>query len=150
MDIRGKLLKKSAIEQKTETFKVQEFYLDCSTFDQYTGEKRENLLRFQVTNAKIDKFQSVPVGAIVKVSFGIRGRFFDGMDKETGQTKKMHGQNLDAYAFEVIEYPQQQPPTEWTPAPQEQNPSYQPQQTSAFNSYGQAPAQNQEDDEMPF
>lgn len=138
--------------------------MDNSTFDQFTGEKRENFLKFQVTNKNIEKLQNIPVGAIIKVTFGIRGRFFDGTDRETGATKKMHGQNLDAYGFEVIQMPPQEQPTAYAPAPHEQN-SYrqpapptvqQPQQTAMLDAYGnpipanQAPANQQDDDDLPF
>ncbi|GIZ15533.1 DUF3127 domain-containing protein [Capnocytophaga catalasegens] len=154
MEIRGKLLKKSDIQQKTDSFRVQEFYLDCSTFDQYTGERRENILKFQVTNSSIDKLQPFNAGDILKVSFGINGRFFEFEDKETKQTKKSHAQNLNAYSFELIQTTNvanagvpnsfQQPQTANYQQPQ-------PTQGQMFDNYGNAPTNQQEDElELPF
>lgn len=151
MEIRGKLLKKSDIQQKTDSFRVQEFYLDCSTFDQYTGDKWENILKFQVTNSSIDKLQPFNAGDILKVSFGINGRFFEYEDKETKQTKKSHAQNLNAYGFELI-------PTKNVPNAGGANSFQQPQTTNyqqlqptqgqMFDNYGNAPIQDYDD--LPF
>lgn len=64
----------------------------------------------------------------------------------------MHRQNLDAYAFEVIQVPNEQGIGYQNPSGQA--PSYQvpqqPQQTSVFNSYGQAPTQSETEDDLPF
>ena len=98
MEIRGKVLSKGDVVARTDKFKVQEFYLDCSTFDQYTGEKRENIIKLQVINGNIEKFSSVVVGMEVKIHFQINGRFFEWQDKE------MHSQNLNAYSWEEVKY----------------------------------------------
>ena len=55
MDIIGNIYKREAAEQKTETFRVQEFMLDASYFDNYNQTQRENFLKMQVKNANIDK-----------------------------------------------------------------------------------------------
>ncbi|MRN00201.1 DUF3127 domain-containing protein [Riemerella anatipestifer] len=100
MEITGKLLKKSDIRQPSETFTVQEFYLDCSRYDQITGQKRENVLKFQVTGSKIDTVLSkVNNGDLVNVFFNVKGRFWE---KETeGEIKKGHSQSLDAWRIDV-------------------------------------------------
>ena len=98
MEIRGKVLSKGDVVARTDKFKVQEFFLDCSTYDQYTGEKRENIIKLQVINGNIEKFSSVVVGMEVKIHFQINGRFFEWQDKE------MHSQNLTAYAWEEVKY----------------------------------------------
>lgn len=98
MEIRGKVLSKGDVVARTEKFKVQEFFLDCSIFDQYTGEKRENIIKLQVINGNIEKFSSVVVGMEVKIHFQINGRFFEWQDKE------MHSQNLTAYSWEEVKY----------------------------------------------
>lgn len=103
MDIIGNIMSRTAPENKTATFTVQEFYLDASYFDNYNQENRENFLKFQVTGKKIEEFATIPDGARVKVIFSIRGRFFD----KTDGSGKGHGQNLDAYKFEVISKPEQ-------------------------------------------
>lgn len=98
MEIRGKVLSKGDVVARTDKFKVQEFFLDCSTYDQYTGEKRENIIKLQVINGNIEKFSSVVVGMEVKIHFQINGRFFEWQDKE------MHSQNLTAYSWEEVKY----------------------------------------------
>lgn len=98
MEIRGKVLSKGDVVARTDKFKVQEFFLDCSTYDQYTGEKRENIIKLQVINGNIEKFSSVVVGMEVKIHFQINGRFFEWQDKE------MHSQNLTAYYWEEVKY----------------------------------------------
>lgn len=98
MEIRGKVLSKGDVVARTDKFKVQEFFLDCSTFNQYTGEKRENIIKLQVINGNIEKFSSVTVGMEVKIHFQINGRFFEWQDKE------MHSQNLTAYSWEEVKY----------------------------------------------
>lgn len=98
MEIRGKVLSKGDVVARTDKFKVQEFFLDCSIFDQYTGEKRENIIKLQVINGNIEKFSSVTVGMEVKIHFQINGRFFEWQDKE------MHSQNLTAYSWEEVKY----------------------------------------------
>lgn len=101
MDIIGNIMSRTAPEDKTATFTVQEFFLDASYFDNYSQENRENFLKFQVTGKKIPEFAEIPDGTRVKVTFSIRGRFFDKKDSN----EKGHGQNLDAYKFEVISKP---------------------------------------------
>ena len=55
MDIIGNIYTREVVEQKTETFRVQEFLLDASYFDNYNQTNRENFLKMQVKNANIDK-----------------------------------------------------------------------------------------------
>lgn len=53
MEVIGTFLKASEIKTFESGYQVQEFYLDYSKFDQYTGEKRENILRFQLNGDNI-------------------------------------------------------------------------------------------------
>lgn len=69
MDIIGNIYSREAAEQKTETFRVQEFLLDASYFDNYNQTNRENFLKMQVKNANIDKLAAIPNGSRVKVFF---------------------------------------------------------------------------------
>lgn len=99
MDITGKLLKTSEIKTFDNGFQVQEFYLDCTLFNQYTGEPRENIVKFQIKGNNIEYLDLVKVDDRVKVYFTISGRFYD---KKDG-TGKIHIQNLDAYKVEKLE-----------------------------------------------
>ena len=104
MDIIGNIYSREAVEQKTETFRVQEFMLDASYFDNYNQTQRENFIRMQVKNTYIDKLAKIPDGSRVKVFFTIEGRFYD---KEDGT--KGHAQNLSAFNFEVIKLAETKP-----------------------------------------
>lgn len=114
MDIIGNIYSREAAEQKTETFRVQEFLLDASYFDNYNQTNRENFLKMQVKNANIDKLAAIPNGSRVKVFFTIEGRFYDKEDETKG-----HAQNLSAFNFEVIKLAENNPATPAAPAPQE-------------------------------
>ena len=114
MDIIGNIYNRGAAEQKTETFRVQEFILDASYFDNYNQTQRENFLKMQVKNANIDKLAAIPDGSRVKVFFTVEGRFYD---KEDGT--KGHAQNLSVFNFEVIKLAENKPATPAAPAPQE-------------------------------
>ncbi|MFK8281668.1 DUF3127 domain-containing protein [Capnocytophaga cynodegmi] len=134
-----------------------------------TEEQYPQDIIIQFTQGKCSLLDNLNVGQKVNVHFNLRGRewispqgeikYFntvEGWKIETVQVTNVANQGYQGTNYQGT---QQQPPTEWTPAPQEQNPSYQPpvyqnpqqsQQTSAFNSYGQAPTQNEENDDLPF
>ena len=59
MDIIGNIYSREAAEQKKETFRVQEFMLDASYFDNYNQTNRENFRKMQVKNANIDKLAAL-------------------------------------------------------------------------------------------
>ena len=40
MEIYGIMLNRSEIKQPTESFSVQEFFVDCSEFDRFSGQKK--------------------------------------------------------------------------------------------------------------
>lgn len=125
-----------------------------------TEEQYPQDIIIQFTQGKCSLLDNLQLGQKVNVHFNLRGREWISPQGEIKYFNTVEGWKIEmvqvtnvanqGYQNTSNQVPQQQPPTAWTPAPQEQNPSYQPQQTSAFNSYGQAPAQNQEDDEMPF
>ena len=97
MEIIGSIFAIEEKQVKTDKFTVQEFILDAGTFDQYTGEKRENYLKLQCSNNRIEELEKLKIHDRVKVFFHPRGRFFK--DKEG---KDGHAQNLDAYKFEKL------------------------------------------------
>lgn len=101
MEIIGNVLKRTPKEKKTETFEVQEFIVDCSYVDNYTQQKRENFLPFQITNKNIEKLEAIPDGARVKIFFAPQGRIFTKQDGSEGCAC-----NLNAFKFEVISTPQ--------------------------------------------
>lgn len=123
----------------------------------------------QFTQDKCALLDTLQVGQKVNVHFNLRGREWT---NPQGEIKYFN--TLDAWKIEVVQVtnvanqgyqnssyqvPQQQPPIAYGQAPQAQAPSnqppvyqnpLQPTQTQMFDAYGQAPAQNQEDDDLPF
>lgn len=97
MEITGKILQKNETRKISETFSVQEFIADCGTTNQMQ-EWRENILKFQVANAKIEQLEKITVGSVVKISFFPNGRWFEKRDN-TGRDVAF---NLDAFKFEVL------------------------------------------------
>lgn len=97
MEITGKILQKNETRKISETFSVQEFIADCGTTNQMQ-EWRENILKFQVANAKIEELAKISVGSVVKISFFPNGRWYDKRDG-SGRDAAF---NLDAFKFEVL------------------------------------------------
>ena len=77
MEIQGAIIERTEVQHKTQTFSLQEFFLDCSTYNQQTGERWENVLKFQVTNDKMNLLAQFQNGQRVKVRFNIQGSFFE-------------------------------------------------------------------------
>lgn len=95
------------------TYTKQSVYLDCSHYDQYSGQKHENFLFLDFINAKEgDLRQRFLVGQRVDVSFSLRGYTYDGADG-----KRRWGVSVNCYRIELsasqpqpMYTPQQQPP----------------------------------------
>ena len=129
MEQTGIFLKAGEIKTFDSGFKVQEFYLDCRTYNQFTGEPIENLLKFQVSGDRISLLNGVKKDDLVKVHFNIKGKLFD---KEDGT--KGHGQNLNVWKIEPVDR------RNYTPEP-----SVKPEQTT------KPTAETEEvEDDLPF
>ena len=137
MEIYGLMLNRSEAKQVTDNFTVQEFFLDCSEFDRFTGQKKfDNKLKFQVSNSKIEELKKVNRGDLVKVQFNPQGREYD---KQDGSGKG-HAQNLNAWKIEVVKAKEQAT----QPVQNNQNSAYRFEQPTTGS-----PAQD-EDDDLPF
>ena len=131
-----------------------------------------DVILFQCIKDKCALLDVVQVGQSVRVSFNINGREWT---NPQGQTKII--QSLNAWKIETVQItnvanqgagavpqqpiyqqapqgytqpqaaPSQVAPSQAAPAPQA---ATAPQQTSMFDNYGQAPAKQEEDDDMPF
>jgi len=119
----GKVLEIGQIKEITETFKVQECYLDCTRFDQNTGEPRPNTIKVQINPSRID-LNAYPIGTRIKASFNIKGYVYDKKDESgnikvdvNGNPEKGHYQHIDVFKIEPVqEYNQAPtPPTEQAP-----------------------------------
>ncbi|GIM61138.1 hypothetical protein CAPN008_11880 [Capnocytophaga canis] len=113
-----------------------------------TEEQYPQHIIIQFTQDKCALLDNLQIGQLVRVHFNLRGREWI---SPQGETKYFN--TLDAWKIEMVQVTNvanqgyQNPSGQ---APSYQAPQQQPQQTSAFNSYGQAPTQNEENDDLPF
>ena len=111
------------IESKSgKTYTKRTLYLDCTTFDPYTGQRSqyENKLLFEFMENKTSLLDNIKVGQVVTVSFDLQGTE---ITDQTGQTKNyIHVRPFGIEVRQVQQAPQPQP----TYQPQ---PASQPQQT---------------------
>lgn len=99
MEIYGTITSRTAVEQKTETFKVQNFVLDASYHDNRAGKTYENTLEFQVIGNAIERLGEIPDNSRVKVFFNPQGKEVSKRDKPE---EKFIAQNLNAWKFELL------------------------------------------------
>lgn len=139
----GRILKvgQTVNVSRNKEFLKKELVLDCSRFDEFTGEKRENYVVLSFTQKRCEELNGYNVGDLVEVSFVLSGRSY----VKDGQTKYL----TDIIGYKVARkgagidtaMAQGQPPMPQAVAPQAAPPQYsQPQQ--------QAPLPQAE--EMPF
>ena len=95
MNVKGALLKTMPVRQISETFKIQEFYLDTSSYNNMTGDKYANIVKMQIVNDKVD-ISDFKIGQVLDVGFYINGRQFD---KKDGSGKGF-SQNITAHNVE--------------------------------------------------
>ncbi len=91
-EISGKIIEKSATQQKTETFKTREFVIEKT--DDIGGRTISNYIKFQTVQDKTELLDKFNTGDMVKVYFNIRGTKWnkDGRD--------LYFTNLDAWRIE--------------------------------------------------
>lgn len=92
-EISGKIIEKSATQQKTETFKTREFVIEKT--DDIGGRTISNYIKFQTVQDKTELLDKFNTGDLVKVYFNIRGTKWnkDGRD--------LYFTNLDAWRIEA-------------------------------------------------
>ena len=95
MNVRGALIKVMPIRQISETFKIQEFYLDASSYNNMTGDKYANIIKLQIVNDKVE-ISDFKIGQVLDVGFYINGRQFDKKDN----SGKGFSQNISAHKVE--------------------------------------------------
>ena len=96
-ELTGKLIEKSEIVQRTETFKTREFVIEKT--EDIGGRTVTNFAKFQCVQDKTAIIDRVNVGDEVKVYFNIRGTKWEKDEKITYFT------NLDAWRLEQIFQP---------------------------------------------
>lgn len=113
-----------------KTFTKRSLYVDCTTFDPYTGQRSqyENKIMFDFMEGKTSLLDNIQVGQVVTVSFDLQGSEITGQD---GQPK--HFIHVRPFKVEVKQAQQLQVPQQaqcnYPPQPlQPVQPTYQPPQ----------------------
>lgn len=130
-------------------FYKRELVLDASTFDTFTGEKRENYPSFNFLQRHVEDLSSLKVGERVEVSFFISGRRYE----KDGEIKYFN----DVVGFKVEPYTNgsnsnqsaapYQPPTQ--PQTNVNSGAYDGQQTQQA-APPQQPLKDANGDDLPF
>ena len=71
LELKGTLIGKGETVQKTETFKVREFFIEVA------GEKYSDFYKIQLSNDNCAKIDSAKVGDILDLKLNVRGRKFE-------------------------------------------------------------------------
>lgn len=80
-------------------FTKQSLVLDCTTYDQYTGEPRSNFPKFEFNGDRgLGEIAKVSVGDIVTVSFVVKGRYYKNRADE-----EVNGTYVQGYKIELVE-----------------------------------------------
>lgn len=102
---------------------MQSIVLDCTIYDQYTGEPRSNFPKFEFNgDSGLAEIAKVAVGDIVVVSFVLKGRFYTNRAGD-----EAHVTNARGYKLEMVEQkntPAQVSPVAPIPAPNTSTPAH--------------------------
>lgn len=81
----GRILKvgQTVNVSREKEFLKRELVLDCSRYDEYTGEKRENYVSLSFTQKRCEELNGYQPGELVEVSFILNGRKYE----KDGQTR---------------------------------------------------------------
>lgn len=122
-----------------KTFTKRSLYVDCTTFDPYTGQRSpyENKILFDFMEGKTSLLDNVQVGQVVTVSFDLQGLEITEQDG-----RKKYFTHVRPYNIEVR---QMQQPAQQQYAPQG---GYAPQPASQPQAQQFSPQQT--DNDMPF
>ena len=94
-DAIGRLHFKGPTQKVKDTFRKREFVLEIED-----GQYPQHI-KFQLTQNNCERLDSYEVGRLLRVSFNLRGRPFQGKDGAT-----MYFTNLDAWRIEAMEHAQ--------------------------------------------
>ena len=97
LEVYGVMMHREQERRISENFQTMDFFVDCSEFDRFTGQKYENILKFQVSNSNIDRLDSIKDGDKVKITFRPKGRYYE----RDGEQR--HFQTLEAWKVELVQ-----------------------------------------------
>ena len=108
-------------------FTKRSLYLDCTTFDPYTGQRSqyENKILFDFMESKTSLLDNIQVGQVVTVSFDLQG---SEITEPNGQVK--YFVHVRPYKIDVrqVQQPNNQPQPPQPQYQQPTQPAYQPPQ----------------------
>lgn len=160
--VTGRILKVGQtvnVSKNEKEFLKRELVLDCSRYDEFTGEKRENYVSLSFTQKRCEDLNGLQQGELVEVSFMLNGRKYE----KDGQTRyitdivgykverKESRQNISAPQAMALPPQAPQPPQpQYAPQYQAQQPYVQQPYAQQFppqvNSQGQPTGGN----DLPF
>ena len=128
----GRILKigQTVNVSRDKEFLKRELVLDCSRYDEYTGEKRENYVVMSFTQKRCEELNGYQPGELVEVSFVLNGRAYD----KDGQRK---------YITDIVGYK-----VERKGGVRQEQAAQAPQPVQAYAPAPQVPQEPKE--EMPF
>ena len=97
LEIRGAILEIKPVRQVSERFSVQLIYIDTSTYNNYTGERYDNIALIQNINNKVN-IQGLAVGHLITCSCYLNGRMYNKQDGSKGFT-----QNITLSSWEYVQ-----------------------------------------------
>lgn len=125
-----------------KTFTKRSLYVDCTTFDPYTGQRSqyENKILFDFMESKTSLLDNIQVGQVVTVSFDLQGSELTEQDRQVKYFVHVRPFKVEVRQAQQPQVPQQAPPQHEAP---QQSPL---QQETVW----QAPYPSQQTDNMPF
>ncbi len=143
LTIRGRVFKIEdpvTNESNGKTYTRIGLILDCTTYDQFTGEPRSNFPRVEFSGDKgVDMVLDLHPGQIVEVSFALNGVMYD----KDGEKKNFT--SIRGYRVTPVET-QQQTPLASGPAPD----TFAPAPAQASAPAPKPAAQAEDPDDLPF
>lgn len=132
-----------ASQRSGKTYTKRTLYLDCTTFDPYTGQRSqyENKLLFEFMESKTALLDNIMPGQVVTVSFDLQGTE---ITDQAGQTR--HFIHVRPFGIEVRQSIQQPQVPQQQYAPQG---SYAPQPAPQYPPQTDANGESMKDD-LPF
>lgn len=134
-------------------FTKQSIVLDCTTYDQYTGEPRPNFPKIEFNGSKmVDVITDLElqVGDIVVVSFVLKGRYYTNRAGEEVNATYVQGYKIEPVEQKSAPAPAQAPAPSPAPAPAHVGPMPQsgnqlPPMPTSEPDFGPAPIDDEKD-----
>lgn len=143
LTIRGRIYRICPVNSKDyngKTYVDRDVILNCSTYDQISGEKRDNYPSINFYgNSKCEELDGYQINEAVEITFNLNGRKYN--DKTTGLEKYF----TKVSGFKIERIGQNQPTQSYPPQ------DYQPQGMYAQANAPQSVSDfEKEDDDLPF